>query len=125
MEEGDARALSTFGVHSFGNCNVMDVGSGCVAQRSFQGAPESIQHRGCTARSKMETSQNDDLGLMKEYDFISIIHKISMIGKNARDELHQCLKRRNGCGHPNSLKLGASTVASHLEFLILNVFQKF
>ena len=67
----------------------------------------------------------DDLGLMKEYDFITILHKISMIGKNARDELHLCLKRRNSCGHPSSLKLGASKVADHLEFLILNVFQKF
>src|SRR4029079_6456589 len=26
----------------------------------------------------------DDLGLMKEYEFVSILHKISMIGKNAR-----------------------------------------
>lgn len=67
----------------------------------------------------------DDLGRMKEYDFISCIYQISMIGKNVRDELHLCLKRRNGCGHPNSLKLGANTVASHLEFLILNVFRKF
>jgi hypothetical protein len=67
----------------------------------------------------------DDLGLIKEYDFISIIHKISMIGKNARDELHLCLKRRNGCGHANSLKMKANTAGSHLEILIDHVFTKF
>ena len=67
----------------------------------------------------------DDLGLMKESDFIETLYKISVIGKNVRDELQLCLKRRNGCGHPNSLKLRANTVAAHLEILILNVFLKF
>ncbi len=33
--------------------------------------------------------------------------------------------RRNGCGHPNSLKIGANTAAHHIEILLLNVFQKF
>jgi hypothetical protein len=28
-----------------------------------------------------------------------------------------CLKLRNGCGHPNSLKIGANKVAAHLETL--------
>jgi len=40
-------------------------------------------------------------------------------------ELKQCLDRRNGCGHPNSLKIGPNTVAHHLEILLLNVFNKF
>lgn len=68
---------------------------------------------------------SDDLGLMNEGEFIETIYKVSMIGKSVRDELHLCLKRRNGCGHPNSLKLRANTVAAHLEILILNVFVKF
>jgi hypothetical protein len=67
----------------------------------------------------------DDLGLMKESDFIETLYKISIIGKNVRDELQLCLRRRNGCGHPNSLKLRGNTVAAHLEILILNVFVKF
>jgi hypothetical protein len=67
----------------------------------------------------------DDLGLMKESDFIETLYKISIIGKNVRDELQLCLKRRNGCGHPNSLRLRGNTVAAHLEILILNVFVKF
>ena len=67
----------------------------------------------------------DDLGLMKESEFIETLYKISVIGKNVRDELQLCLKRRNGCGHPNSLKLRDNTAAAHLEILILNVFVKF
>lgn len=67
----------------------------------------------------------DDLGLMKESEFLDTLYKISVIGKNVRDELQLCLKRRNGCGHPNSLKLRGNTVAAHLEILLLNVFVKF
>ena len=45
-----------------------------------------------------------------------------MIGKNVKDELESCLKLRNACGHPNSLKIGEHRVASHIESLILNVY---
>jgi hypothetical protein len=62
---------------------------------------------------------------MKEADFLVIIEAIAVIGKNVRQELEGCLKLRNGCGHPNSLKLGENKVAAHLETLILNVFAKF
>ena len=81
-----------------------------------------------TANSKYPwklAKTTDDLGRMGESDFVETIYKISMIGKNVRDELQLCLKRRNGCGHPNSLKLRANTVAAHLEILILNVFVRF
>ena len=43
----------------------------------------------------------DDLGLMKESDFIETLYKISIVGKNVRDELQVCLKRRNGELSPN------------------------
>jgi len=65
----------------------------------------------------------DDLGKVKESDFLDRLVAISVIGKNVKKELKDCLDRRNGCGHPNSLKIGANTVAHHLEILILNVFQ--
>lgn len=68
---------------------------------------------------------SDDLGRIKESDFLNIIEKLSVIGKNTKQELENCLKLRNGCGHPNSLKIAESRVASHLEILILNVFDKF
>ena len=48
----------------------------------------------------------DDLGRMKEWDFLVCLTAISVLGKSVKDELQQCLKRRNGCGHPNSYKIG-------------------
>lgn len=67
----------------------------------------------------------DDLGKVKEHDFLQILESISLIGKNVKQELEACLKLRNGCGHPNSLKIGEARVAAHVEILILNVFSKF
>lgn len=70
-------------------------------------------------------SNPDGLSKMKEYDFLQILNGISIIGKNVKDELEACLKLRNSCGHPNSLKIGEHKVASHIEILILNVYSKF
>lgn len=67
----------------------------------------------------------DDLARMKEYDFLQVLAAISVIGKNIKDQLEGCLKLRNGCGHPNSLKIGDARVAAHLEDLTLNVFAVF
>jgi hypothetical protein len=67
----------------------------------------------------------DDLSRMKESDFLDRLVAISVIGKNVKTELKHCLDRRNGCGHPNSLKIGPATVDHHLEILLLNVFQPF
>lgn len=67
----------------------------------------------------------DDLGKMKEFDFLNILESISVIGKNVKQELQQCLQLRNGCGHPSSLNIGTRKVAAHIEVLILNVFSKF
>lgn len=64
----------------------------------------------------------DDLGRLKEAAFLEICESISVFGKNVKQELEACLKFRNACGHPNSLKVGASRVAAHLEVLALNVF---
>ena len=67
----------------------------------------------------------DDLGAMKERGFLDILQSISVLGKNVKNALVQCLDRRNCCGHPNSFKLAENTVAAHIEVLILNVFSKF
>ncbi|WP_192903897.1 hypothetical protein [Panacibacter ginsenosidivorans] len=76
--------------------------------------------------AKWKVAKNsDDLGKMKEFDFLNILETISVIGKNVKQELQQCLQLRNGCGHPNSLKIGFRRVAAHIEILILNVFSKF
>ncbi|MBL1321038.1 MAG: hypothetical protein COA63_008275 [Methylophaga sp.] len=70
-------------------------------------------------------NKKDDLSKMKEYNFLQILCAISVLGKSVKDELEACLKLRNGCGHPNSLKVGESRVASHIETLMLNVFSKY
>jgi hypothetical protein len=67
----------------------------------------------------------DDLGRMKESEFLDRLVALSVIGKNVKAELADCLDRRNGCGHPNSMKLGPNTVAHHLEILLLNIFKVF
>jgi len=67
----------------------------------------------------------DDFGRMKESTFLDIALAVSMIGKNVKQELDTCLKLRNGCGHPNSLKVGPNKVAAHLETLALNVYAVF
>ena len=67
----------------------------------------------------------DDLGLMKERDFLDVLQNISVLGKNAKNALVQRLDLRNSCCHPNSFKLAENTVAAHIEVLILNVFSKF
>jgi hypothetical protein len=68
---------------------------------------------------------SDDLGRMKEHDFLEVLESISVIGKKVRQELQKCLQLRNGCGHPNSLQIADHKVSAHIEDLILNVFAKF
>jgi len=67
----------------------------------------------------------DDLGRMREATFLEIAASISLIGKNVKQELDGCLRLRNSCGHPTSLKVGANKVAAHLEILALNVYAVF
>lgn len=67
----------------------------------------------------------DGMSRMKEADFLKILVDIGVVGGDVKRELEGCLKRRNSCGHPNSLKLGGSTVTHHIEILLLNVFAEF
>lgn len=76
------------------------------------------------ARWKTAKSR-DDLSRMKEGEFLNILEALSILGKNVKHELESCLKLRNGCGHPNTLKVGEARVASHLETLVQNVFARF
>ena len=67
----------------------------------------------------------DDLARMKEAHFLDRLVGISLVGKDVKQQLENCLKLRNSCGHPNSLKIGENTVSSHIETLLLNVFHRF
>ena len=64
----------------------------------------------------------DDCTRMKEYDFLQVLESISVFGKSVKTELEAALKLRNGCGHPNSLKVSEHRAAGHIESLVLNVF---
>lgn len=76
--------------------------------------------------AKWRTAKNeDDLSRMKEHDFLQVLDALSVLGKNVKNELEGCLKLRNACGHPNSLKLAESRCAAHIEVLVLNVFNAF
>jgi hypothetical protein len=67
----------------------------------------------------------DDLGRMKEIEFLNILVSISVLSKNVKQELEKCLILRNSCGHPNSYDIRENKVAAHMEDLITNVFKKY
>lgn len=67
----------------------------------------------------------DDIGKMGEGDFLDQIEALSIIGKNVKAQLKACLDLRNGCGHPNSLKVSVNKSAAHIETLLQNVLEKF
>ncbi|QDT23876.1 hypothetical protein [Gimesia chilikensis] len=67
----------------------------------------------------------DDLGIMKEDTFLDILQALSVLGKNVKQELKKALTLRNGCGHPNSLKVAEHKASAHIEDLIINVFAIF
>lgn len=70
--------------------------------------------------------QQDDLGRMKEHDFLDVCEAIGVIGKNVKQILqNECLMLRNACGHPNSASIAENSVAAHIEKLIKNVFARF
>ncbi|MDO9473435.1 MAG: hypothetical protein Q7J28_10305 [Caulobacter sp.] len=74
--------------------------------------------------SKWKDAKNsDEFGVMKEVDFLNRLVGISQLGKNPKQRLDQALTLRNGCGHPNSLKVGQNEAAAHIEALLKNVFE--
>ena len=72
-----------------------------------------------------EAKTKDDLGKMKESQFLDRIATLSLIGDDVKKALKNCLVLRNSCGHPNSLHISANTAAHHIEILLLNVFKTF
>lgn len=86
---------------------------------SFNASAKSVD-------SKWKDAINEDgIGKMNEERFLERCAAIGILGKNQKDELLKGLKLRNGCCHPNSLKVGPNMVASHIEALLLNVFEPF
>ena len=80
----------------------------------------------CRVDSKWKPARTtDDLCLMRESDFLNTLGRLSILGKNVKQELEKGLTLRNSCGHPNSLVIAEHNAAAHIETLILNVFKKF
>ncbi|OSQ44109.1 hypothetical protein [Thalassospira sp. MCCC 1A01428] len=104
---------------------------------SWLGAMDVLQkfvHKRCLLEFNAEASRvnskwkaavsQDDIGKMGESDFLDRIEALSIIGKNVKSQLKACLDLRNGCGHPNSLKISVNRCAAHIEILLQNVFEK-
>lgn len=72
-----------------------------------------------------DAKTSDDLARMKEHELLQVLEAISVVGKSVKQELEACLKLRNGCGHPSSLKVGENRTSAHIETLIDNVFLRF
>ena len=77
------------------------------------------------ARPWKAAVSQDDIGKIGEGDFLDRIEALSIIGKNVKAQLKGCLDLRNGCGHPNTLKVSVNKSAAHIETLLQNVFEKF
>lgn len=72
-----------------------------------------------------DARNGDELGRMKEHDFLDVLEAVGSIGKNVKQTLqNHCLNLRNACGHPNSLKISENNVAAHLDILVLNVYSR-
>ena len=72
-----------------------------------------------------EAKNTDGLCRMKESIFLDRLAAIDVIGEDLKKELKKALDFRNRCGHPNSVRISSNNVASHLDRLLLNVFNKF
>lgn len=79
----------------------------------------------CANPKWKEAKKVEDLGRMREAEFLERIGTITVIGRNTKKELERCLDLRNSCGHPNSLQVSINAAAHHIETLLLNVFKKF
>lgn len=67
----------------------------------------------------------EGLSRIKEGEFLDIAEGAAIIGRSIRDELQGCLRLRNGCAHPNKLRIGKARAAAHVESLINNVYSAY
>jgi hypothetical protein len=133
IESDDARAFLTEAVvcaeQSLHRAAVVLSWVGAVAllqEKVLQSHLASFNAEAARRDSRWKAAKSrDDLNRMKESEFLEVLQAISMLGKNVKQELDACLKLRNGCGHPSSLKVGSNKVAAHLETLSQNVFSAF
>jgi hypothetical protein len=62
---------------------------------------------------------------MKESDFLQLCEDAGVLDKTEKNQLAARLDLRNACGHPNNFVVEQLTAASHIEILLLNVYEKY
>ena len=67
----------------------------------------------------------DSFERIKEREVIEISENIGLFGKSVKDEIIECLNRRNRAGHPNKSLNSENIAAAHIETLLNQVFTKF
>lgn len=66
-----------------------------------------------------------DFSRIREADFLDSAERIGRLSNAVKKELKVCLDRRNNCGHPNDFIVTETTVAAHIESLIVHVFERY
>ncbi len=89
----------------------------CLPQFNAEGARRDPKWRPVT--------NTHGLARVQERNFLDLLEGAPIIGKSVRDELQACLRLRNGCAHPNKLKVGEARAQAQVESLINNVFAAF
>lgn len=75
---------------------------------------------------KWKNAKNSEqLGAMKERDFLDRLENIGTISNSVKKALIECLDRRNVCGHPTNVVLSPATVEHHFDLLIKNAIDPF
>ncbi len=62
---------------------------------------------------------------LKEADFLQLCEDAAVLDKTEKNQLTTRLDLRNACGHPNNFVVEQLTAASHIEILLLNVYEKY
>ncbi|MFY9639546.1 MAG: hypothetical protein WCD20_20470 [Rhodomicrobium sp.] len=66
-----------------------------------------------------------ELAELTESGLIQLCQDCGMLDKSEKQELQARLDLRNRCGHPNAFTLADHVVASHIESLTMNVYQRY
>jgi len=122
-------AITCFEVHQY-RAAVVFSWAGAVALLHKHVHSKKLQEFNAEAirrdRKWRTAKQQDDLGRMKEHEFLDVCEAIGVLGKSVKQILqNECLMLRNACGHPNSSSIAENSVAAHIEKLIKNVFARF
>ena len=90
---------------------------------SFGATPRTAGAR--PNRQWQTATTKDDLGRMKDHDFLEHLEAINVIGKNVKQVLQNDLLLRSVPAIRHRSKWTSTRAAGVMERLIMNIFQKF